>query len=67
METRKIVKYENNEPVYRDMDITVHPSRSGSINGCVAGTPCLRCRWKKTDSRCPSGIYCRKPTYMACP
>jgi hypothetical protein len=67
MDTKIIVKYENNKPVYED--VKAPPSRYGSssINGCVSGTPCLKCRWKKSDSRCASGIYCRKPTYMACP
>ena len=64
---KRIVKYVNYEPVYLDVELTVHPSKVNYVNGCVAGLPCERCKWNTMDKRCPSGIYCKKPTYEACP
>ena len=60
-----IVKYEEGKPIYAEAQA---PSRKdGGVNGCVSGPPCPTCHWRKGDPSCLSGIYCRKPTYMACP
>jgi hypothetical protein len=67
METRKIVKYADDEPIYANIDLTVHPSKVNTVNGCVNGIPCEHCKWGILDKRCPSDVYCKKPTYMACP
>jgi hypothetical protein len=66
MEEKIIVKYENNKPVY--MDVNAPPQKGpGGFNGCVNGTPCKTCHWHKWDDKCPTKIYCVKLSASPCP